>query len=213
MITKPMLLDETGQKIKAAIVRVKNKFLGVSSDPITPGSAASSGIAAVIQDDTGREIIAALNDLGSAVKPASLTEQGLVSIDDQTFAGMKDFPDGLKVGNYLSSYADGTGGRGMRLSYDGGQTWTAYAYTGRNTTQGITVPSRWIFTIYSYSSATGEPLSTTESYRLPVCPANLADSASYDIWTSKTIPPPPSANGTYTLKATVSNGTTTYSWV
>ena len=67
MITKPPILDETGQKILAAISRIKTKIQGTSSSAITPGSAASSGTEPVMQDDTGRSIISALNDLGDAV--------------------------------------------------------------------------------------------------------------------------------------------------
>lgn len=103
MITRPMLLDETGQKIKLALQRVKNKFLGTTTDPVTPGQAGSSGVSPVIQDDTGREIISALNDLADAVKPASATEQGLVSTGDQTFAGNKTFK-----GNVFSTPAGNT---------------------------------------------------------------------------------------------------------
>lgn len=66
-MTYPTLLDETGQKILAAINRIKNKLLGTSEAPVDPGAAASAGREPEIQDSTGREIIAALNDLGDGV--------------------------------------------------------------------------------------------------------------------------------------------------
>ena len=67
MLTKPPILDETGQKILAGINRIKNKLLGTNTDPVTPGSAGTSGTSPVMQDDTGRDIISALNDLGDTV--------------------------------------------------------------------------------------------------------------------------------------------------
>ena len=52
-----------------------------------------------------------------------------------------------------------------------------------------------------------------ETFSLPTGGLDLSANTNYDIWTTKTIPAPPSTNGTYTLKATVNNGTVTYSWV
>ena len=107
MITKPILLDETGVKIKQAIIRVKNKFLGEDDSAITPGTAGTSGVEPVIQDDTGRDIISALNDLGDAVKPASTTDSGLVTTGAQTFAGEKTFTGSIYTNGNVSAQGSG----------------------------------------------------------------------------------------------------------
>lgn len=65
MITKPMLLDETGQKVVQAIQRITTGMDGTPTTDIVPGSAASVGIEPVIQDDTGRSMVVALNSLAA----------------------------------------------------------------------------------------------------------------------------------------------------
>lgn len=71
MLTKPPILDETGQKILAGIRRVKDILTGTNTPAVAPGSAGISGTSPVMQDDTGRDIISALNDLGDACKVTS----------------------------------------------------------------------------------------------------------------------------------------------
>ena len=180
MITRPMLLDETGQKIKLALQRVKNKFLGTTTDPVTPGQAGSSGVSPVIQDDTGREIISALNDLADAVKPASKTEQGLVSTDDQEFAGTKTFP-GLIIKQRIASAAAGFQFNTFDDLRNGFVTMNTYGGGGRRSLY------RYLFTEYSLSSTTYEPLTYYESFRLPAPDFDRTASATYDILTTKNL--------------------------
>lgn len=201
MITRPMLLDETGQKIKLALQRVKNKFLGTTTDPVTPGQAGSSGVSPVIQDDTGREIISALNDLADAVKPASKTEQGLVSTDDQEFAGTKTFP-GLIIKQRTASTAAGFQFNTFDDLRNGFATMNTYGGAGRRSLY------RFIFTEYSLSSTTYEPLSYYESFRLPAPDFDRTASATYDILTTKNLTDIPDADAS--TRGLVNTGAQTF---
>lgn len=175
MITKPPILDETGVKIKQAIIRIKNKFLGQDDSAVTPGSAASSGTAAVMQDDTGRDIISALNDLGDAVKPASTTDPGLVTTGAQTFAGNKAFAGDLKnertsvngpgLGMYFSDMSNAEAGRLLTVASDNG---------GRMYFREFCGDSSGVSSIF-------------EQYRLPAPTQNRASSVTNEILTTKTV--------------------------
>lgn len=80
------------------------------------------------------------------------------------------------------------------------------------TRNGVVTPYRLYFREYSLSSTTNLPLTNHETFRLPAAEFDRSTNQNWDIWTTKTIPEPPSTNGTYTLKATVSGGVVTYSW-
>lgn len=67
MITKPMLLDETGQKVVQSVQRITTGLDGTATSDIVPGTAASVGIEPVIQDDTGRSLIVALNSYAASL--------------------------------------------------------------------------------------------------------------------------------------------------
>lgn len=102
-MTYPTLLDETGQKILAAISRIKNKLLGMSEDPVDPGTTESSGRDFEIQDSTGREIISALNDLGDAVpsgsNPLSVAAGGTGATTASGAAANLGFATGKDIGS------------------------------------------------------------------------------------------------------------------
>lgn len=189
MITRPMLLDETGQKIKLALQRVKNKFLGTATDPVTPGQAGSSGVSPVIQDDTGREIISALNDLADAVKPASATEQGLVSTGNQEFAGSKTFANPkvkqsdptLPAAIFYFTADNLQNGLIMMSAYNAHNRYSLYRYQ---------------FRVFSLSSSTNEPLSNHESFRLPAPDFDRTDNGTYEIITTKNLTDIPDASAT-----------------
>ncbi len=67
MILKPMLLDETAQKIVQAVQRTTTGMDGTATSDIVPGTAASVGIEPVVQDDTGRSLVVALNSFAAAL--------------------------------------------------------------------------------------------------------------------------------------------------
>lgn len=67
MILKPMLLDETGQKVVQSVQRISTGLDGTPTSDIVPGTAASVGIEPVIQDDTGRSLIVALNSYAASL--------------------------------------------------------------------------------------------------------------------------------------------------
>lgn len=216
MITRPMLLDETGQKIKLALQRVKNKFLGTTTDPVTPGQAGSSGVSPVIQDDTGREIISALNDLADAVKPASATEQGLVSTGNQTFAGDKTVDGTLTGKEFLGIQYDGASDEAPKvkiIDFDGAHACDMLAAVSNVSAIGKRRARRFRWRQFGIDTTTGERQSYFESYSLPAGPTNLTGNHEYSIWTTKVIPEPPTAAGTYTLQATRTSSGVTYSWI
>lgn len=78
---------------------------------------------------------------------------------------------------------------------------------------GVYTPYRLYFREKSLSSSNNLPLTTQETFRLPAADFDRSTNQTWDIWTTKSIPEPPATNGTYTLKATVSGSTVTYSWV
>ena len=201
MITRPMLLDETGQKIKLALQRVKNKFLGTTTDPVTPGQAGSSGVSPVIQDDTGREIISALNDLADAVKPASTTEQGLVSTDDQEFAGSKTFVI-PRVKQGASNVPAAIGYKTFDDIQNGMILMSTYNAHGRYSLY------RFQFREYSLSSSTNEPLAFYDYFRLPVPDWDKTENTAYDIITTKNLTDIPDASAT--ARGLVSTGAQTF---
>lgn len=194
MITRPMLLDETGQKIKLALQRVKNKFLGTTTDPVTPGQAGSSGVSPVIQDDTGREIISALNDLADAVKPASTTEQGLVDTGTQKFGGQKIFDKVLSI-NYSS-------GTGYPILYFRDEVHHPVDELGGypsaamfNAMMDIT-RNRLGFALWSPKSDGTGYTTKSESFTFPVVDVGRTTNGSYRIITTKNIEDIPDADAT-----------------
>lgn len=201
MITRPMLLDETGQKIKLALQRVKNKFLGTTTDPVTPGQAGSSGVSPVIQDDTGREIISALNDLADAVKPASATEQGLVNTGDQEFAGSKTFviprvkqgASNVPAAIGYKTFDDIQNGMILMSTYNAHDRYSLY---------------RFQFREYSLSSSTNEPLAFYDYFRLPAPDWDKTENTAYDIITTKNLTDIPDASAT--ARGLVSTGAQTF---
>lgn len=106
---------------------------------------------------------------------------------------------------------DTAGNTGLIVGINDAQvaTWQ----TARLAVNGVYHVTNWLSLVYSYNETTGAPLSTYETYRLPPVEGGLTNSVTYHIWTTKVIPEPPTTNGTYTLRATVNNGTVTYSWV
>lgn len=74
------------------------------------------------------------------------------------------------------------------------------------------VYNRFSFLQGGFNPTTGERTPYRDYYNLPDCPLNNTEDAYYMIWTTKEIPAPPTADGEYTLKATVSDGAVTYSW-
>lgn len=76
----------------------------------------------------------------------------------------------------------------------------------------VVTPYRIVLREYSLSSTTNLPLSNQESFRLPAADFDRTSNQNWDIWTTKSIPEPPTTNGTYTLKATRTSSGVTYSW-
>lgn len=204
MLTKPPILDETGQKILSGIARIKNALLGTTSDPVTPGSAGSSGTEPVFQDDTGRDIITALNDLGTAVKPASATDNGYVSTGSQTIAGEKTFtsPVILKTTGSTSAGA-------AELDYlYGNNTNGIRVFAGRTYSSGKVHTTRLKIQQYSYDSTSKENISTSQMYNLPEVPADLAADEDYNIITTNNLTDIPDASAS--VRGMVSTGTQTF---
>lgn len=141
-----------------------------------------------------------------AIPDASTTERGLMSTGDQEFAGQKTFPSpavkqrtaSAAAGIQFKTFDDLVNGLVSMNTYGGGGRYSLY---------------RFIFTEYSLSSATFKPLAYREAFRLPTPDWNRSNNVNYEIWTTKAIPEPPTAAGTYTLKATRTSSGVTYSWV
>ena len=141
-----------------------------------------------------------------AIPDASTTERGLMSTGDQEFAGQKTFPTPIvkqrtasaAAGVQFNTFDNLRNGLISMNTYGGGGRYSLY---------------RFNFTEYSLSSTTYEPLPYREAFRLPAPDWNRNNNVNYEIWTTKDIPAPPSANGTYTLKATRTSSGVTYSWV
>ena len=74
------------------------------------------------------------------------------------------------------------------------------------------VYNRFSFLQSGFNPTTGERTPYRDYYNLPDCPLNNSADAYYMIWTTKELPAAPTVDGTYTLKATVVNGTPTYVW-
>ena len=77
---------------------------------------------------------------------------------------------------------------------------------------GVYTPYRLYFREKSLSSTTNLPLTTQENFRLPAADFDRSANQTWEIWTTKSIPEPPTTNGTYTLKATRTSSGVTYSW-
>lgn len=77
-MNRPVLLDVTGQLILQAITRLKNIALGRAVAPVVPGTAPASGVGPVIKDDTGRELVSAINDLADNVFPLNVGIQNYI---------------------------------------------------------------------------------------------------------------------------------------
>ena len=211
MLTKPPILDETGQKILAGITRIKDALLGTASDPVTPGSAGSSGTEPVFQDDTGRNIITALNDLGTAVKPASYTDNGYVSTGEQYFKGRKTFTQGVMC----LSNAEGTrytefDFRDVSLSDSpttSGGARAAYIINQRPTA-GSSLGNAMALVLRSpLSDGTGYA-SGGEVYKLPTAANDLSGTVQYDILTTKNLGDIPDASTS--ARGLVSTGSQTF---
>ena len=137
---------------------------------------------------------------------ADTTTRGFVSTDDQEFAGQKTFPSpavkqrtaSAAAGVQFNTFDDLRNGLISMNTYGGGGRYSLY---------------RFIFTEYSLSSTTFKPLAYREAFRLPTPDWNRTANVNYEIWTTKAIPEPPTAAGTYTLKATRTSSGVTYSWV
>ena len=113
-----------------------------------------------------------------AIPDASATERGLVSTDDQEFAGTKTFP-GLIIKQRLASAAAGFQFNTFDDLRNGLFTMNTYGGAGRRSLY------RFIFTEYSLSSTTYEPLPNYEGFRLPAPDFDRTANATYDILTTK----------------------------
>ena len=204
MLTKPPILDATGQKILTGINRIKNALLGTTSDSVTPGSAGSSGTEPVFQDDTGRDIITALNDLGTAVKPASATDNGYVSTGSQTIAGEKTFTSPV-----ILKTAGSTAAGPAALDYlYGNNTNGIRVFAGRTYSSGKVYTTRLKIQQYSYDSTSKANISTSQTYNLPLVPADLAADEDYNIITTNNLTDIPDASAS--VRGMVSTGTQTF---
>lgn len=173
MLTKPPILDETGQKILSGITRIKDALLGTTSDPVTPGSAGTSGVEPVMQDDTGRDIIVALNDLGTAVKPASATDNGYVSTGAQTFAGQKRFTGSS------AQYP------GVTFTAANDTLYDSSVFLNRGTTADNKLNNPRIGFEIRGADSNQNPTAYFEYFRLPVVSNGITATAEYDILTTK----------------------------
>lgn len=95
-------------------------------------------------------------------------------------------------------------------SYIGGAIFMSHSIVSGTNKRAL---RRIRFQQNSTSSTTGDKLNNYEIFSLPDTDFDRTTNASYDIWTTKTIPEPPSTNGTYTLRATRTSSGVTYSWV
>lgn len=204
MLTKPPILDETGQKILSGITRIKDALLGTASNPVTPGSAESSGTEPVFQDDTGRDIITALNDLGTAVKPASATDNGYVSTGSQTIAGEKTFTSPV----ILKTTGSTTGGAAELDYLYGNNTNGIRVFAGRTYSSGKVHTTRLKIQQYSYDSTSKENIGTSQMYNLPEVPADLAADEDYNIITTNNLTDIPDASTS--ARGLVSTGSQTF---
>lgn len=107
--------------------------------------------------------------------------------------------------------------RGLRVVYNDQDVSDMSISIGRGayTQDGVTryYPNRWNFFVYSRDSNTRQRLAYCERYGLPIVDLDMTQNKDYNIWTTKTIPEPPSTNGTYVLKATRTSSGVTYTWV
>ena len=209
-MTKPILLDETGTKILAAIQRIKNKILGTSSDPITPGSAGASGVKPVMQDDTGRDIISALNDLGDAMPsfPLSVSNGGTGSatqnfVDlttEQNIEGLKRFNSaGVIVSNLKTESTTPPVIQFNVKAANGDDDYPSAAIRFiYSTIAGYGIPSCMMFREYSYNSSTGAmTTSGYENFRLPNVNPDRSNYDTYYIVTTKGLTTATLASGSW----------------
>ena len=157
-----------------------------------------------IVDEQAREDLTGKADINH-------THEGLVTAEDQTFEGNKLFNGNVGL------YSDGTTARGFRVVFNDEDKSDLSMSVGRGyyiDGQGVThyYPNRWNFFVHSRDPITRERLDYYEVFSFPIVNHGLTQNMPYNIWTTKSIPEPPAANGTYTLKATVNNGVTTYFW-
>ena len=148
-------------------------------------------------------------DAVNNIPDASATERGLVSTGGQTFAGAKSFlarpimsGDIRYPGIIFAS---------SNASQIGELVGLEYIDTGSGTFEQMG-NACWSVEVHG-NDGSGGISPYRERYLLPFVTVGRTNNANYRIWTTKVIPEPPAAAGTYTLKATRTSSGVTYLWV
>lgn len=151
-----------------------------------------------------------------AIPDASTTERGLVSIGTQHFGGQKYFDYGNIV---LDSVVRSPAVSYRQISFKDGNI-----QSGGNTVQNAVILSQtsgvgrssnnsMAFRLKSPTANGTGYTAYYDTFALPIATVGLTANKTYNIWTTKNIPEPPTTAGTYTLKATRTSSGVTYSWV
>lgn len=195
-------INATAKVIKTVYDTLRDRFI------LMELGEAKTTLAQQIQQDVSGGILAEVPNTVKRIIRGDIECNSLKTADAVTADGRVITKNSFRLVN------SGAATLGIAASYNDGGSYTGQIVFGRSSAiNGIYHITRALLYVYSYNSSTGEALSTYEAYRTPAVSGNLASSKTYEIWTTKDIPAPPSANGTYTLQATRTSSGVTYSWV